>query len=413
MSSLRKKLVVAAGVIAVLLAILASGSSAKTVTATAASSSPFGTVHKATKSPYVFGLINDETGAVTFPEARQAEIAAAAYANEYLDGINGHPIKLVDCIGDGTAPTSARCASELLAKHPVAILGAADTGTPAAETVYERAGLAYLGGVPFTPVEQNASNSVQFWSISLGDNAAASVYAAKNLHAKIVSELYFDNSQGKLAGLGIIPPVLKAAGVTTVKAVGVPPTTPDPSAEVAEALSVHPQVVYVDIPNNCGVVLKDLKSLGYSGKIIGIDPCTSPQAITSSAGAAQGMIDATPFTIGSSQYKLFLAALGKWGAPNTAVDSISGAGFATVMNVQKALSTVTGSLTTKKILAAFKTGSNHPNFMSHPYTCNGKAIAKAVSICSSDYLMAHVTGDKLAVSNTTDWITSAGYFKGL
>jgi branched-chain amino acid transport system substrate-binding protein len=309
MSSLRKKLVVAAGVIAVLLAILASGSSAKTVTATAASSSPFGTVHKATKSPYVFGLINDETGAVTFPEARQAEIAAAAYANEYLDGINGHPIKLVDCIGDGTAPTSARCASELLAKHPVAILGAADTGTPAAETVYERAGLAYLGGVPFTPVEQNASNSVQFWSISLGDNAAASVYAAKNLHAKIVSELYFDNSQGKLAGLGIIPPVLKAAGVTTVKAVGVPPTTPDPSAEVAEALSVHPQVVYVDIPNNCGVVLKDLKSLGYSGKIIGIDPCTSPQAITSSAGAAQGMIDATPFTIGSSQYKLFLAAL--------------------------------------------------------------------------------------------------------
>ena len=83
------------------------------------------------------------------------------------------------------------------------------------------------------------------------------------------------------------------------------------------------------------------------------------------------------------------------------------------MNVQKALSTVSGSLTTKKILAAFKTGSNHPNFMSHPYTCNGKAIAKAVSICSSDYLMAHVTGDKLAVSNTTDWITSAGYFKGL
>lgn len=427
MIALRRHLAAAAAAGAAALAIAACGSSSSststatssssssssTSTSTSSSASLFGTPHKATGTPYVFGLINDETGAVTFPEARQAEIAAADYVNNYLDGINGHPIELADCIGDGTAPTSARCANELLAKHPVAILGAADTGTPAAEQVYERAGLAYLGGVPFTPVEQNAPNSVQFWSISLGDNAAASVYAVKDLGAKNVSVLYFNNSQGKLAGLGVIPPVLKAAGATTVKTVGIPPTTPDPSPEVAAAISDHPQAVYVDIPNNCGVVLKDLKSLGFSGKIIGIDPCTSPQAITSSAGAAQGLIDATPFEIGSSQYDLFLAALKKWGAPNTAVDSISGAGFATVMNVQKALSTVKPPLTEKKILAAFKTGSNHPNFMSHPYTCNGKQIAKAVSICSNYYLMAHVSGDQLAVSNTTDWITSQGYFKGL
>ncbi len=104
--------------------------------------------------------------------------------------------------------------------------------------------------------------------MSLGDNAAASVYAVKNLGAKNVSVLYFDNSQGKVAGLGIIPPMMKAAGVTTVKTIGVPPTTPDPSAEVAPGdLPRIPTSVYVDIPNNCGVVLKDLKSLGYTGKV--------------------------------------------------------------------------------------------------------------------------------------------------
>ncbi len=368
--------------------------------------------HKAHGKPYVFGLINDETGPVTFPEARQAEIAAADYVNTYMDGINGHPIKLDDCIGDTTAPTSARCAGELVAKHPLAILGAADTGTPASEPVYERAGLDYFGGIPFTPVEQNAKNSIQFWSISLGDNAAASVYAAKTLKAKTAAVLYFSNSQGEVAGLHVIPPVMSAAGITTVKTFGIPPTTPDPSAEVASAIAIHPDVIYVDIPNNCGVVLKDIKSLGYTGKIVGIDPCTSPPSISSAAGAAEGMYVATPFQIGGAQFKVFVAALAKYGAPKTAIDGISEAGFATVMNVRQVLDTIKGKLTSKNMLAAFKSGT-HPNYMSHPYTCNGKAIAKAVSVCNDDYLIAHVSGTQLVVPSMNAWVTSKGYFKGL
>lgn len=387
--------------------------SAHSLPRSTANASGFGTIHKATGSPYVFGLINDETGAVTFPEARQAEIAATDYVNTYLNGINGHPIELKDCISDGTAPTSARCASELVSDHPVAILGAADTGTPGSEPVYERAGLAYLGGIPFTPVEQNASNSIQFWSVSLGDNAAASVYAAKELKAKSAVVLYFNNSQGKIAGLDIIPPTMKAAGISSVKAIGIPPTTPDPSPEVAEAVADHPSVVYVDIPNNCGVVLKDLKSLGYSGPVVGIDPCTSPQSITSAAGGAQGMYVATAFDTTGSQWGLFLAAMKKWAAANTAIDGIAEGGFATIMDVRAGLDTVKGKLTEKSILAAFKTGSNHANFMSHPYTCNGQNVAKAVSICNDYYLMEKISGDSTVIPNTSDWITSKGYFKGL
>jgi branched-chain amino acid transport system substrate-binding protein len=390
-----------------------SSSSAAASSSSTAAAASFGTPNKATKSPYVFGLINDETGPVTFPESRQAEIAAAQYVNNYLGGINGHPIQLVDCISDATAPTSARCASELVSKHPLAILGAADTGTPGAMPVYQRANLAYIGGIPFTPVEQNAPNSVQFWSISLGDNAAASVYAAKTLHAKSAAVLYFNNSQGKVAGLGVIPPTMKAAGITSVKTIGIPPTTPDPSPEVAQAIASHPDVIYVDIPNNCGVVLKDIKSLGYTGHLMGIDPCTAPQAITSAAGGAENMYVATAFQLGSPQFNTYVAALKKWGAPNTAIDGISEAGFATVMNVQKALSTIKGTPTTKSILAAFKSGSSNPNYMSHPYTCNGQAMAKAVSICNDYYLMSQIKNGQVTVPSQTDWVTSKGYFKGL
>ncbi|HMG62612.1 MAG TPA: hypothetical protein VK599_06660, partial [Streptosporangiaceae bacterium] len=68
-----------------------SGAPASTSTAAAAGASVFGAAKKATGTPYVFGMINDETGAVTFPEARQGSIAAVDYVNNYLGGINGHP----------------------------------------------------------------------------------------------------------------------------------------------------------------------------------------------------------------------------------------------------------------------------------------------------------------------------------
>ena len=97
----------------------------------AASNSVFGTPKKATGTPYVFGMINDETGAVTFPEGRQGAIAAENYVNNYLGGINGHPIQIDNCTGDGTPATAARCANQLVAEHPMAILGAADVGAPA------------------------------------------------------------------------------------------------------------------------------------------------------------------------------------------------------------------------------------------------------------------------------------------
>src|ERR1700677_3704515 len=109
-----------------------SGSSSATASSTpaAASGSVFGTPKKATGTPYTFGMINDETGAVTFPEARQGAIAAVDYVNNYLDGINGHPIVIDECTGDGTPATAARCANQLVAAHPLAILGRGRVGAP-------------------------------------------------------------------------------------------------------------------------------------------------------------------------------------------------------------------------------------------------------------------------------------------
>ena len=102
----------------------------------------------------------------------------------------------------------------------------------------------------------------------------------------------------------------------------------------------------------------------------------------------------------------------KWATPGTLIDSISTAGFATVINVQKALSTISGTPTTKSILAAFKSGSNHPNFLSHPYTCDGKQMSGAPAVCNDYYLMNQVKNGQVTQPSSTDWITSKGYYNG-
>ena len=419
MKRLRWLSVTAAAVLALTAAGCSSSSSSSSSTPSsgsttaAASSSVFGTPKKATGSPYVFGMINDETGAVTFPEARQGSIAAVDYVNNYLDGINGHPIVIDECTGDGTPATAARCANQLVADHPLAILGAADVGAPASIPIYAHANLAYLGGIPFTPVPMTAPNSIQFWSVSVGDNAAAAVYAGKTLGVKSVALVYFSNAQGE----SIIPqitPVFKAAGVTTIKYVPLSPTSPDPSPQAALVESSGAQLAYVDVPNGCGNMLKALKTVGFSGKIMGIDPCGAPPVIAAAAGGANGMYIASPFLLqsGSSQQaQLFQAAMKKWAAPGTLIDSISTAGFATVMNVQQVLSTISGTPTTASILAAFKAGT-HPNFLSHPYTCNGQALKGAPAICSDYYLMNQVQNETITQPDPT-WVTSKGYFAGI
>jgi len=354
-------------------------------------------------------MINDETGSVTFPEARQGAIAAVDYVNNYLGGINGHPMVIDNCTGDGTPATSARCAGQLAAAHPTSILGAADVGAPASIPVYEHAGLAYLGGIPFSPAPQTSPNSIQFWSVSLGDNAADAVYAGKTLGVKSVAIIYVTTPQGE-AVLPQITPVLKASGVTTIKDIALSPTSPDPSPQAALAENSGAQLVYLNVPNGCGSVLKALKDVGFTGKVMGIDTCAAPPVIQAAAGGANGMYVATPFLLqtGSNpQAQLFVAAMKKWAAPGTLVDSISTAGFATVMNVQQVLSKIAGTPTTQSILAAFKSGT-HPNFLSHPYTCNGQAATGAPAICNNYYLMDQIQNGAVTQPAPSDWVTSKG-----
>lgn len=401
--------------VAMSLAIAGCSAAASTGTAPTASSpasDPLGTPKPASGDPILFGALNLESGPVTFPQVVQAEKAAIDYVNNYLGGIGGRPMKLVTCSTDGSPATSQRCANQILDQKPVAILGAADTGAPGAIPVWLRANLAYLGGIGFTPVEQNAPTAVIFSAVAGPDNAATSAYLVKN-GAKSAAVIYTSDTQGTNGAKGI-QSALVAAGLAgnAVTLVGLPPSSSDVSSAVATAVSAKPDLIFVDTPAACPAVLNSLKQLGNTAKIAGIDPCTSPQAIKGANGGADGLYFSTAvqdLSANTPQTQIYLAALKKYAPADIALDSTAAIGFQTVMNVQAALASFTSAdLTTDKILAAFKQGKDVANFMGHPYTCDGKQMPGASAICNPYQQVRQVKGDAVTVVDQ-EWFNPAPY----
>src|SRR3954451_25473639 len=364
------------------------GSATKSDATPAATATPdmaaaLGTENKATGTPLTVGLLNLESGPVTFPEYSVAAKDAVSYINDYKGGIGGHPVKLDLCATDAQPATSARCAGQIVDKKPAFILGGADIGGPGSFPVYEKAKLAYLGGIPFTPVESNAPNSIQFISISIGDNLAAAKYAVDQFKPKKAVVLYTDDTQGKAVGMGVITPALKAQGVDA-KAVAVPPSTGDLTAVAASAIQENPDLIYVNTPNACPQILKALKAVGNTAKLAGIELCVAPPALKAAGDADEGIVVADPFDpvdACTDDTNLFLAAMGKY-AKDAPPDSIAQAAFSSVMNIQERLNDVK-DLNPDAILAAFKDGQSHPNSMPPECTCDGKQLPANAAVCNA------------------------------
>jgi branched-chain amino acid transport system substrate-binding protein len=405
--SRKSRFKVAMGVVALVAAMVVAS-----VGGSASGADPLGKPNKATKSPITFGMINLEQGPVVFPEFRAGAQAAIKYVNAYMGGLNGHPIKLLTCATDGTPATSARCANQLAGKHVTAMLGATDTGGGGSYPVFGRKKLSVIGGVPFTPVESNAKNGVMFLSVSVSDNAAATLYAAQQLHAKTMSILATDNTQGNYSA-SIIANVAKNVGIKA-KIVEVPVTASDVSSAAAEATSGNPDAIYVEAPNACAPVIKALKAVGYKGHLLGIDPCSAPPVLAATGGAANGMIVASPYiNLGSGrpQAKQALAIFGKYAAKNTPLDSLAVAGLSEIINVSNAAKGLSDSkLTSAGLLAAFKNGKTHSNFLAHDMLCDGKQVPAQSASCDKWQQMNKVSGTKL-VPTDSRWYDGAKFYK--
>jgi branched-chain amino acid transport system substrate-binding protein len=416
-----RKLVPLAVVALVALLVVGCGSSSSSSSSESSSSEPestgettsvLGKPDKATGKPIVLGMLNLENGPVTFPQYREAAEAAAKYVNEYKGGIHGRPIEIANCATDGQPATSTRCANQILEKNPLAILGAADTGAPGSIPVYERAGLAYLGGMPLTPAESNAKDGAIFTSIVVADNAAAAAYAKETLGVKTAAAVNLSDTQGKYTG-EIIQKSLEGAGIE-VNYINVSPTASDLSSPAAEAVTAGDDMIYIQITNACAPMMKALESVGNTAPVMSVAACASPLVIEAAGPAAEEVYFAEPFELlsgGSEDAEITNAVLDEFAPKEMPRETFAQSGFGSIMNIYETLNEAPESdLTSGKILSLFTSGSEHPNWLAHPYSCTRDQVPSQEAVCNGYQRITQVQGGEI-VAVSKDWVNGTKYYK--
>ncbi len=160
-------------ILAVLLAVSSAcgsdNSAAKPATSAGSKSpsgAPDGTAADQSKDPVTVGFHNLEGGSISLPDVRIGFEAGVKYVNEHLGGINGHPLKAINCKTDGTPEASVSCANQFVEQKVVAAVQGADFGADAMLPVLKSAGLAEIGSFPLTPGMNSAVGDAFFFEYS-------------------------------------------------------------------------------------------------------------------------------------------------------------------------------------------------------------------------------------------------------
>jgi branched-chain amino acid transport system substrate-binding protein len=379
---------------AVLVATACSSGSKTSSPPSTAATSVLGTPKAATGTPVTIGFITDGRGQ-TIDDSSDVPAAQAAvdYANDYLGGIAGHPIKLAVCDDNQTPSGTTDCDNQMIAdKVPIVLNDVTANAEPLIDGL-KAAGIPLMlfGTSDSTTL---SSNLAYVLTNGLAADFAAPAEIGKLAGAKRAAVFVIDvpGASGPVKQLS--PVIFKNAGIDTVDVVPIAPGTADMTPQVQAELTKNPGVVQVfgDV-TFCTSALKALKTLGYSKPIVLIAQCIDASSAASIPGGYSGMQLATNYTTSTSDpdVKIYMAAMARY-SPATApfTNGVTQGGFEVVLGLVRGLSTLTGSVTTANIQSTL--ASMPPTLLPFgggaTFQCNRKQISITPAVCSTGALAA-------------------------
>ena len=395
-------------------------SAATEQTGTTASAATGGTGGQASGEPIVIGMINQEdTPAGSFPEIRIAVQSAVEYVNQELGGVDGRPLQVETCTTVGTPESSQTCANELVEKGVVLVTSGIDFGSAASLPILEQNDLLYVGGVPLLTPELTAPNSYMFIGGSVGAFPGQSVYLGENLGAKMVNIIYTDNDAGLAAATTFGKDVLEQVGVEEVNLIPEKADATDFTASVSSAANGNPDAVMVLFTAaGCGNIMKARASLGISDDIKFFYPGScSDQAVIEAGGAgAEDAFFNEEFILFNDkedeQVRIYRDKLEQYGEGEPKYSGFSQTGFSAIMNLKDIFEAVgVDDLNTASIRSFLDGTQEQANFMSHPYTCDGKQVPGIRAVCNANVrIVQYVDGE--FTDQLGEWVTGADRLGG-
>jgi branched-chain amino acid transport system substrate-binding protein len=391
--------------VAALLLLLSACSSAQTSspgpsgTATAQADTslltPPGGKHVAAGAPVKIGLINDEGGtAESFPDIRVGAEAAVQYANAYLGGIAGRPVKLDECESKGTPASSAACANQMVADHVTMVLHGIDSDAGTTAQTVMNAGIPVISTAPSSAQEMTSQLSFSLTGGATAFVAALGQYMARQHYKSSV--LFALNAPGGSALYQTAIQFLQHAGIST-KLVMVPPGTADITPQMDAAVAQHPGFLWM--LGDAGLCLSFLKAYRASGSSAGIGligQCSDKQvtSVISPAGAI-----ATEYSVPNgtnTEARLYQTVLATYAA-GTDPAGLAYVGYTMALGVVRALRGMTGPVTPQTAAARMRAAKDVvlPVANGVTFSCDGKQVPPFPAPCSDTVFIVRLNAQGL------------------
>ncbi len=360
-----------------------------------------------TGPPIVVGLLNQEDAPLgSFPDLRRGAEAAVRHVNADLGGVGGRPVRIRACATRGTAESSQACATKLVDADPVAVIGGVDLGSAASLPVLEAAGVPYVGSLPQLGEELTSKGAYMLAGGTVADLLGQADYALDVLQAKRIGALYVDLPGVLTTVVRAAEVVLKAKGATDVKLVAARADEADFTPALKAATAANPDVVFVVFPAQaCARIMQAGQALSVKAALFFPSACAERSVVDAAGAAADGAYFGSaylPFGDQSPEVQ-------EWQSRTNADGVLSQAGFSAVMNVHRLLTEVPEA-TPGAVSAALAAARDHPGYMTHSYTCDGKQVPLMKAVCNPHIRILQYRDGRFA-DVVGDWVDGADLVK--
>ncbi|MGZ4337253.1 MAG: ABC transporter substrate-binding protein [Gaiellaceae bacterium] len=237
-------------------------------------------------SPVVIGAVNTQGGQVLIgPNWTKGAELAVKYVNNYLGGVQGHPVVLSECFTTSAEEDGTKCGQKFANDKRISVieLGAVAVGN---QSLYAALGgkKPIVSGVALLPVDAIQKNEFALFGTNDSVLGPWGTFAKTQLKAKTAAVIY-PQIPGIDVGAKVEKTSLEAAGIAT-KLVGFDPNSTDLTGPLTAAGAQTADIV---VPQSnaagCVNVAKTLQQLGVPGsKIVSNPLCLSGEVAAGLGG---------------------------------------------------------------------------------------------------------------------------------
>lgn len=229
------------------------------------------------------------------------------------------------------------------------------------------------------------------------------------LHAKRVSIVYGDfGSVTDGAQWARTALIRQGLAPENVRMVTMPIVVEDMLAPLSAAAEGDPDAIIVLVADSgCGAAYDAALDIGVKATLYWSAACMGTDMIDTIGPAnVEGYVYAveSPVDANAPDALLYGDVVERYGGGRVDAQSAAAVGFASMMNLYVQLAAIgADAITPEKIIGELRGAVDHPSFMGHPYTCDGKQMGGELpAICSPQQILVEMK-DGVPVP-ITDWI---------